>query len=484
MEFVAAESATMDRRARLWLMLLGDVARNAPREHLHILWRDLRNSLRVFGKSPGWTATALLALTLGIGAAVTTFSLIDTVLLRSLPFGEAERLTYLWTPLPRYPAVPPERGPSFADVLAYREHSRSFASITAFRVRILTFNDGGESSRVGVAIVMDNFFETLRTAPIVGRVIDPSDERSGDDPVGVISDTLWNSQFHRDLSALGRKIRLNGAAFQIVGVMPPGFVFPHENDYRLAPAGLERTDVWVAAALTPQQRSDRMLTCDAAVGRLGPGVTLAHAQAEMSAIQSGLDRLNLPEMQGSQSLLVPLRESAVGPVRPLMRLLAGAVFLVLLIACGNVANLLMARSAARGHEMGVRTALGAPRSRLVRQMLTESVVLSIADGALGVLLCSVAVHLLGVMNPGDIPRFEELSIDWRVLAFALAISLGTGLSFGAFPALAASRTNVVDLLSAGGGRGIAGSNTRVSRALVAINVALRRAAERRRAAHP
>src|SRR5262249_30617359 len=148
MELAIAESAEVDPRARLWPMLLGDVARNAPREHLHILWRDLRNSVRLFAKSPGWTATSLLALALGIGAASTIFSLIDTVLLRSLPFGEAERLTYLWTPLPRYKTMPREMGPSYADVLAYRQQSHSFSSITAFSFRIQTLNTGGEASRI------------------------------------------------------------------------------------------------------------------------------------------------------------------------------------------------------------------------------------------------------------------------------------------------------------------------------------------------
>jgi putative ABC transport system permease protein len=472
MDFAAAESAETDPHACLWPMLVGDVVRNAPREHLHILQRDLRNCVRLFARSPGWTATSLCALALGIGAAVTIFSLIDAVLLRSLPFGDAERLTYLWTPLPRYKTLPHEMAPSYADVLAYRQQSRSFSGITAFRLRTMTLNAQGGASRVAVAVVLGNFFETLQATPIVGRVIDTADESSGDTHVAVISDALWTSQFHRGLSALGQTIRLNGAAFRILGVMPPGFVFPHQNDYRLAPADLKRTDVWVPAELTPRQRTDRMVACDAAVGRLRPGVTLERAQAEMSVIQRGLDRLNLREMQGSQSLLVSLRESAVGPVRPLMWLLAGAVFLVLLIACDNVANLLMARSAARGHEMGVRTALGAPRSRLLRQMLTESIVLSITGGAIGVLLCTLAVRLLAVINPGDVARLDELSVDWRVLAFSLAISIATGLSFSAFPALAASRANLVDLLRESGGRGITGSGTRVRRALVAANVAL------------
>ena len=160
-----SRNGEMDPHARLWSMLLGDVARNAPREHLNILQRDVRSALRVFGNSPGWTATALLALALGIGAAVTIFSLIDTVLLRSLPFGEVEQLTYLWTPLPRYTALPREMGPSYPDVLAYREQSRSFSSITAFRLRVLTINDGRDVSRLGVAIVMGNFFQTLRATP-------------------------------------------------------------------------------------------------------------------------------------------------------------------------------------------------------------------------------------------------------------------------------------------------------------------------------
>ena len=472
MDLAVLETLERDPKARLLPMLLGDVARNAPREHLQIFRRDLRHSLRLFARSPGFTATALAALALGIGAAVTIFSLIDTVLLRSLSFGDAARLTYLWTPLPRYKTLPREMGPSYPDLLAYREQSRSFSIITAFRLRMLTLNGGEEASRVGVAIVLTNFFQTLQAAPLVGRTIDPSDDRADDDHVAVVSYALWSSQFRRDLSALGQTIRLNGTPYRVVGVMPPEFVYPHENDYRRAPAGLKRTDVWVPAAVTPLLRTDRMTTCDAAIGRLRPGVTLRSAQAEMSALQSTLDPLNLPEMRGTQSLLVPLMESAVGPVRPLMRLLAGAVILVLLIACGNVANLLMARAAVRGHEMGVRTALGAPRSRLVRQVLTESLVLSGAGGTLGAILSFLALPMLAKMNPGDIARFDELSVDWRVLLFAVAISIATGLVFGAFPAFASSRASVADLLREGGGRGVAGGGSRLRGALVIADVAL------------
>lgn len=453
-----------------WLTLLWDVLRNAPREHLHVLARDLRHTARSFATAPGFTATALLALALGIGAAVTIFSLIDTVLIRSLPFGEAERLVYLWTPIPRYHALPREMSPPFADVLAWRKESRSFVAITAFRQRTLTLGSGDNAIRVGGALVMGNFFETLQVVPVLGRTTDETEEQAAADSIAVISYGLWSSQFGRDPAALGKSLHLGGKPYRIVGVMPAGFAYPQQNDYPTS--GNQRTEVWIPNGLSPQEMQNRRFSTDAAVGRLRPGVGLARAQAEMTAIEKTLDPLNGPDVRGSQSLLVPFLETAVGPVRPLMRLLAGAVLLVLLIACGNVANLLMARAATREHEMGVRTALGAPRSRLVRQVLTESLTLSTLGGGLGALLCWAAVRVLARMNPGDIPRFEELSVDWRVLLFAVGISVATGILFGVYPALASSRVNVVDLLREGGGRGIAGGSSRVRSGLVVADVAL------------
>ncbi len=469
MDRLVSERMTGEPPLRLWLALWADVFRNAPREHLHILARDLRHGLRFFARAPGFTATALLALALGIGAAVTIFTLIDCVLLRSLPYGDPGRLAYMWTPLPRYASLPREMSPSFADVLAWRAQSRSFAAITAFERRTLTWNTGGESVRIGGALVQGNFFELLQAIPVAGRAIDANDDHPGAERVAVIAYGLWSAQFNRDPGALGKTMQLGGRPYRIIGVMPPEFVFPHQNDFPDAPV---RTDVWVPAALTPEQQSNRLFDSDAAVGRLRPGVTLARAQAEMSAIEKALDPLNPPDMQGKESFLAPFIETAVGPVRPLMRLLAGAVILVLLIACGNVANLLMARAATREHEMGVRTALGAPRSRLVRQILTESLFLSSMGGALGAALSIVAVRVLAKLNPGDIPRFEEMSVDWRVLLFALLISIITGIVFGAFPALAASRSSVMHLLREGGGRGIAGGSSRVRYGLVVADVAL------------
>jgi putative ABC transport system permease protein len=470
MDRLVAERMAAEPNARLWPALLGDVLCGAPREHFQILARDLAHSLRVFAQAPAFTATALLALALGIGAAVTIFTLIDTVLIRSLPFGDAGRLAYLWTPLPRYQSLPREMSPSFADVLAWRASSRSFANITAFQQRTLTWNTGGDPIRIGGALVLGNFFETLQAAPLLGRAIDANDDVPGQDRVAVISYSLWNTRFHGDPAALGKSMQLGAGPYRIIGVMPPEFAYPQANDFPFARS--ERTDIWIPVALTLRQQSNRNLASAAAVGRLRPGVTLARAQAETSAIESGLDPLNPPDLRGSQSLLVPFIETTVGPVRSLMRLLAGAVILVLLIACGNVASLLMARAATREHEMGVRAALGAPRSRLVRQVLTESLFLSVAGGALGALLSLVAVRVLAKLNPGDIPRFAEISVDWRVLLFALLISSITGIVFGVFPALAASRASVVDLLREGGGRGIAGGSSRVRRGLVIADVAL------------
>lgn len=470
MERLLSERLSAEPAIAVWLAVLADTAIAAPREHLHILAGDLRHSLRLFAKAPGFTFTALLALALGVGAATTVFSLINAVLIRALPYGEAERLVYMWTPLPRYQSLPREFSPSFADVLAWRTMSRSFAEITALKQRMFTLSDGGEPLRAGGALVLGNFFQTLKAIPQLGRAIDANDDRPGQGGVAVISDALWRSKFNQDPGALGRTVQLGKRGYRIIGVMPAGFGYPHENDYPFAPV-IERTEIWVPAALTPQQEADRMLSTDAAIGRLRPGVALQQARQEMSAIASRLDPLNLPEMRGSQSLLVPFIETVAGPVRPLMRLLAGAVFLVLLIACGNVANLLMARAVGRVHEIGVRTALGAPRARLVRQLLTESMLLSTAGGGLGALMALAGLKILAKLNPGDIPRFEEVSVDWRVLLFALLVSVGTGLVFGILPALAASHVKVSDLLRQGG-RSVAGGWPRARYVLIVADVAL------------
>jgi predicted permease len=438
------------------------------KEQLQIGLSDLRHGVRVFAKAPAFTLVALIGLALGIGSAITIFSIVYMVQFRPLAVGDADRLVYMWTPMPRYPARPRELGPSFADVLAWRASSRSFSHITALQQRMLSLETQPDPVQVVGTIVLGNFFETLEIAPLMGRTIQASDDQPGKERVAVLSYNLWTSQFGGDASAVGRTVRLGGRSYQVVGVMPPEFVYPHENDF---PVALRRTAIWVSAGLTVQEQNERRIRTDAAIGRLAPGATLASAQAEMSALQAALDPQNPPPLRGTQSLLVPFRETMVGPVRYLMRLLTGAVVLVLLIVCGNLGSLLLSRAVGLEHEMGVRTALGAPRSRLVRQVLTESLLLSIGGGGLGVLVCLGALRILALLNPGDIPRLEELSMDWRILVFALVVSIVTGVAFGVFPALALERVNVLNLLQEGV-RTTAGRSSRMRRVLVVTNVAL------------
>lgn len=474
MERLFADRLSAEKPVTLWLDTLGDVARSASREHLHILAADWRHGLRLFAKAPGFVSAALLALALGVGAATTVFSLVNAVLLRSLPYGGADRLVYLWTPLPRYQNLPRELGPSFADVMAWRASSRSFREIALLRQRpfMLDFGDG-VPLWLGGAFVSGNFFRAVQAPPQLGRAIDENDDRPGHDSVAVISDALWSSRFARDPAVLDHSVQLGRTAYRIIGVMPPAFAYPRAHDLPHPATAFPRTDIWIPSPISPRQLANRLFTTDVAIGRLRPGVSLRQAQAEMTALEKGLDPLNLPEMRGMTALAVSFIDTTAGPVRPLMRLLGGAVILVLLIACGNVANLLMARAVGRVHEMGVRTAMGAPRARLVRQLLSESLLLSAAGGVLGALFAVGALWLVERLNPGDIPRLDEASIDARVLLISLVLSLATGLLSGILPAVAASRIHVSVMLRLGGGRGqVGGGAARTRNALIVGEVAL------------
>jgi predicted permease len=378
----------------------------------------------------------------------------------------------MWTPMPRYPTRPRELGPSVADILIWRKFSQSFSAITGFQQRMLAVNTEPDSIRVTGALVLGNFFDTLQATPLLGRTIVEKDDQPGVERVGVISYAFWTSQYGRDPGVVGKTVRVSGQPCQIIGVMPPDFVYPHENDFPVSFAPLKRTDLWMPLAMTAQMQGNRRIKVDAAIGHLREGVTLGRAQSEMSALQESIDKTLIAEFAGTQSLLVPFVDTIVGPVRLLMRLLAGAVVLVLLIVCGNLGSLLLGRAASREHEFGVRTALGAPRSRIVRQVLTESLLLSIVGGGLGVLLCVVALRILTRLNPGNIPRLEELSMDWRILLFALVISIASGVAFGVLPALALSRVNTLALLQQGGRTGMPASSSRTRRGLVVANVGL------------
>jgi predicted permease len=413
----------------------------------------------------------LLVIVLGVTSTTVVFSLINAVLIRSLPYGNAERLVYLWTPAADTAGLPRELGPYYSDVAEWHRASKSFEAITGLR-RYVALLTGESPQRVGGARVLGNFFPTLEARPQLGRTIEPDDDEPGRQFVVVISDALWRSRFGGDPRALGKTIVINRQPYRVIGVMPQEFSYPGGIDFpgQYEFARWPRTDVWVPAALTPKELSARdSEEADAVVGRLRGGISLPQAQSEISAIQKGLVPAHA---EGAlQVLLAPFVETAIGPARPLMRLLMGAVCLVLLLACGNLASLLLARAANRVHEMGVRTALGAQRSRLIRMLVTESMLLALVGGVLAVGLSLAVTRLVVKLNPGDIPRFEETAVDWRVLLFGLAVAVGTGFAAGILPAVSASFVNVSALLRQGG-RGAAGGSWNARNALVVSEIAL------------
>ncbi|MDQ2841374.1 MAG: ABC transporter permease [Acidobacteriota bacterium] len=424
--------------------------------------------------APSFSAIAVLVIALGIGATAAIFSLVNAVLLRSLPFGDPQNLVYLWSPNARFTGAPREVAPNVPDFYDWQRLSHSFSSVALLERKAANFVRGGSASRIGVAFVTGEFFRTLEVLPELGRSIDKRDDQPGHEQVAVIGDAFWRSHFASDPQILGKQIQFNRKQYTVIGVMPKEFGFPSDNDIPYAHSGFAQTDVWLPLAYTADQKSNRkdFASGDAAIGRLRRGVSAPAAQQELKTIESRLDPL-YPEMwRGWTALVTPLVETIIGPVEKMLWLLLGAVGLVLLIAISNVANLLLTRVTARAHEMGIRAALGAGRSRLIRQLLTDSLLLSCLGGALGIGLAYAAVHLLAKLNPGNIPRFEAASVDLRVLLIAVALSIATGVLCGLAPTLSGSRASLNQLLRQSDNRGIAGTSNRARHALVIVEVAL------------
>jgi predicted permease len=466
MEEVFSERMQSESAARVWLDALRDLIVAAPREHLHILKSDLQYATRIFAKSPAFTLMAVLTMAIGIGANTAIFSLVNAVLLRSLPVSDPSTLAYIWTPNDRLKApVPRELTPSGDDFYQLRQSNHSFSNIIAFaqgRLRISANNEAPEYA--GGAHVTGDFFRVLGGFPEVGRLIELSDEEN----VVLISHALWQQKFALAPDILGRTMHFGNERKTIIGVMPSSFTFPSRGEVPLGP-DIKRTDVWIPLGASLKQMASTNL--DGVIGRLAPHVSFAQAQAEMVSLMIPIDKKHT-DIQGWTAWVAPFTESIVGQVRPLMWMLFGAVSLVLLIACGNVANLLMARAAGRVHELGVRSALGAERARLIRQMITEAMLLASIGGAIGIGLAFGGVKLLLKLNPGDIPRLNDISIDGRVLLFSVVLSLATGFLFGLLPALSASRIDVVTLLKQGGSKGSAGTSNHLRHALIVAEVAL------------
>lgn len=437
--------------------------------------QDLRYGLRTLTKHRSFSVLSILTLAMGIGACAAIFSIFDAVLLRSLPYGNPTQLVYLYTPsrqLLRL-GVPAEVfNPSFADFFDLRKQSHSLEIATLFQQTSFNLAAGGKTERVGAARVDADFFGTLESEPQVGRAINAGDQQQGNDRVAIVSHALWQEMFAGGRKINNSTLRLDGTQYQIVGVMPTGFEYPQKSDLPAGFGNVDRTQIWVPIALNAQQLTCRDSCGAFAVARLNPGITLRDAETDLSTIMERLDSLHNPQMRDFEVSLRPLLDVSVGPVRPLMRLLMGAVGLVLLIACANAANLLLARAATRAHEVGVRTTLGARRERLFRQMLTESLLLSLAAGCAGAVFAWLFLHGLLRLNPGDIPRIDGAKLDLRVLGFLAGITVLASLLFGILPSSLASRINLVQLLKRGGMRGLMGEKTRVRSGLAITQIAL------------
>jgi predicted permease len=452
-------------------------AKQAHRDERSLLWveqtiQDTNYGLRTLRRSPGFTIAAVLTLALGIGACTAIFSLVNAVLIRSLPYGDPNRLVYLYTPSPHIPIPPEVICPSYADFFDLKQQSHSFSNMTAFEQAEFTLAVQGSVNRIGAARVDESFFSTLQSTPALGRIIDANDNQPGHDKVTIISHSLWQSMFAASPDVLNQSLSLDGTTYRIVGVMHPEFQYPLSSDLPYGNPHIKTTQIWLPLALTSQQKAERTPGADVTVARLQPGISVRQAQSEMSTIMVRLNKLHTGELRDWGALVKGFMDNALGPVRPLMKLLLGAVSLVLLIACGNAANLLLARASGHARELGVRAALGAGRNRIVRQLLTESLLLGLAAGAIGIALAWLFLRTLPFLDPGNIPRLREASLDPRVLVFTVAVSLLTSIVTGVLPALAISRVNLTDFLKTGNTRQTPGGHSRIQSALIVAESSL------------
>jgi putative ABC transport system permease protein len=422
---------------------------------METIFKDVRYGIRSLAKHPAFTAIALITLALGIGANTAIFSVVNAVLLRPLPYDDPERIVWLWDTQPQLATTPT----SLPDFLGWKEQNRSFEHLAAFQGGNMFVDAGDGSTDTPVGLVTPELFSVFHVSPILGRTFTNEETLPGRFRVAVLSHSMWQNRLGSDPNVSGRTIQLNGAPYTIIGVMPAGFSYP------------DRAELWRPLPIDPAKLDPGPHYLNV-VGRLKSGVTLAQAQADMSTIAARLSQQYKEKNAGHGVKLESLTKVVVGDVGLALYVLLGAVGFVLLIACANLANLMLARVGARQKEIALRTALGASRLRIVRQLLTESIMLAVVGGAAGLLLAIWAVRWIVSLSADTIPRVHEISVDPRVAGFTLLVSVLTGVLFGLAPAIQVSRPDLTDALKESG-RATAGlRRNRLRSALVVTEVAL------------